>query len=61
MCDLSSSEENKNLLMMVLRQHFQDRPQIVNEAMKEIEYYSAKSGSRLEYEKVRILIMNVLH
>lgn len=46
-----NSEENQSLLMKVLRQHYRDRPVIVDQAMKEISNYR-NNPTKLEYERV---------
>lgn len=46
-----NSEENQTLLMKVLRQHYRDRPIIVDQAMKEISNYR-NNPTKLEYERV---------
>lgn len=45
-------EDNQTLLMMVLKQHFRDRPQILDEALRIIKEYSSRDSTSEQYEKV---------
>lgn len=44
--------DNNMLLMMVLKRHFKDRPEILDEALKVIKDYSNKLSTQEEYNKV---------
>ncbi|GJQ79131.1 hypothetical protein Trydic_g5384 [Trypoxylus dichotomus] len=44
-------EDNQTLLMMVLKQHFRDRPQILDEALRIIKDYSDQDSTPDQYEK----------
>lgn len=46
-------EDNQTLLMMVLKQHFRDRPQILDEALRIIKEYSNQDSTSEQYEKVK--------
>lgn len=46
-----NSEENQALLMKILRQHYRERPAIVDQAMKEISNYRS-NPNKVEYERV---------
>nr|XP_022911943.1 uncharacterized protein LOC111422902 [Onthophagus taurus] len=49
-------EDPQTLLMMVLKQHFRDRPQILDEALHIIKEYSNQDSTEEQYEKtVQIL------
>lgn len=45
-------EDNHALLTKVLNHHFRERPNVLKEAMREINNYS-RNANKFEYEKVR--------
>lgn len=48
----TQAEENQTLLMMVLKQHYKDRPNVLDDALKVIKEYSNKEFNESEYDKV---------
>lgn len=44
--------DTNTLLMMVLKQHFKTRPEVLDEALKVIKDYSNKLFNQKEYHKV---------
>lgn len=47
-------DNNHALLMKVLHHHFHERPNVLEQAMREINNYS-KNANKFEYEEVRCL------
>lgn len=47
-------EDNQTLLMLVLKQHYRDKPKVLDDALLVIKEYSSKECNEMEYDKVRI-------
>lgn len=54
-------EDNQTLLMLVLKQHYRERPKILDDALQVIKDYSSKECNEQEYDKTLHVLQEMMN